>query len=75
MIKNCLARIGCLAVILVVLAAGWLLRDDIARWWQRLELTAASIPTEEVAERASRKLEQLVAGDGSRKLELSQVEI
>jgi len=75
MIKNCMARIGCLAVMLVVLAAGWLFRDEVTGWWQRLEITAASVPSEEVAERASRKLEDLVAGDGARKLELSQVEL
>lgn len=75
MIKNCLARIGCLAVILVVVAGGWLFRDDIAGWWQRLEITSASQPSEELAESATEKLEAVLARDGSRRLELSQAEI
>jgi hypothetical protein len=74
-IKSCLARIGCLALILVVLAVGWLFREEITGWWQRLEITAASAPSKEVAERASRELEDLVSGEGARKLELDQVEI
>ena len=76
MIKNCLARIGCLALILVVVAGGWFFRDDISGWWRRLEITSASQPSEDLAERATLKLEAAMAsGDGGWKLELNQAEI
>ncbi len=75
MIKNCLARVGCLALILVVVAGGWLFRDDLAGWWRRLEITSASQPSEDLAERATQKLEAVTARDGMRRLELSQAEI
>lgn len=75
MIKNCLARIGCLALILGVLAAGWWFRDDIAGLWRRLEITSSSEPSEELAERAAGKLEDMARRDGSRVLRLSQAEI
>ncbi|MGB5304382.1 MAG: hypothetical protein WBO43_14925 [Gemmatimonadota bacterium] len=75
MIKNCLARIGCLTLILVVVAGGWFFRDDIASWWRRLEITSASQPSEDLAERATSKLEAMASSDGARRLDLSQAEI
>jgi len=75
MIKNCLARIGCLALILVVVAGGWLFRDDIAGWWRQLEITSASEPSENLAERATSKLEAMASRDGPQRLELGQAEI
>ena len=75
MIKNCLARIGCLALILVVVAGGWFFRDDIAGWWRRLEITSASQPSENLAERATSKLEAMSSRDGPQRLELGQAEI
>ncbi len=75
MIKNCLARIGCLTLILVVVAGGWFFRDDIAGWWRRLEITSASQPSEDLAERATSKLEAMASSDGARRLDLSQAEI
>ena len=75
MIKNCLARIGCLTLILVVVAGGWLFRDDIAGWWRQLEITSASQPSENLAERATSKLEAMASRDGPQRLELGQAEI
>jgi len=75
MIKNCLARIGCLTLIVVVIAGGWWFREDIAGWWRRLEITAASEPSEELARRAADKLEGMAASDGPADLKLSQAEI
>lgn len=75
MIKNCLARVGCLALILGVLGAGWLFRDDIAGLWRQLEITSSSKPSEELAQRAASKLEDLARRDGPGALRLSQAEI
>lgn len=75
MIKNCLARIGCLTLIVVVVGGGWFFRDDIAGWWRQLEITSASQPSEDLAERATSKLEAMASSDGARRLDLSQAEI
>lgn len=75
MIKNCLARVGCLALILAVAFGGWFFRGDIGDLWRRLEITSASQPSEELADRAARKLEVLASRDGARRLDLDQAEI
>lgn len=75
MIKNCLARIGCLTLIVVVVGGAWFFRDDIAGWWRQLEITSASQPSEDLAERATSKLEAMASSDGARRLDLSQAEI
>ena len=75
MIKNCLARVGCLALILGVAAGAWVFREDLSGWWRRLEITSSSEPSEDLARRAAGKLEGLVSRDGPKGLELSQAEI
>ncbi len=74
MIKNCLARIGCLTVIAAVAAAGWWFRDDIGRLWNRLEITSTSVPSEELAARTESRLESFAAG-ASKEISLSQAEL
>ncbi len=75
LVKNCLSRIGCLTLILAVVAAGWWFRDDIAGWWNRLEITASSQPSEDLARRAEEELGRLAEAGGAAGLELSQAEI
>ncbi len=75
MIKNCLARIGCLSLVLIVVGGGWWFREDIAGWLQRLEITSASRPSEQLAARASEKLESFATPDGGDELALSQAEL
>lgn len=74
MIKGCLERIGCLTVVAVLLGAGWLFREDLARLWSRLEITAASEPSEAMADRAFTELEAVLIGRSSN-LDLTQAEI
>ncbi len=59
MIKNFLARIGCLTLVALVAAGAWLARDDIASWLGRLDLLPASEPSEALAVRAEQKLATL----------------
>jgi len=75
LVKNCLARIGCLTLIVGVVAAGWWFRDDIAGWWNRLEITASSQPSEDLARRAEGKLGRVAEMGGAAELRLSQAEI
>ena len=74
MIKRSLARLGCLGLILLVVAGVWWLRDDIGGVWNRLQITS-SRPSEALAERAVDKLDEFAAADEGSSLELSQAEI
>lgn len=75
MIKNCLARIGCLALVLAVVGGAWLFREDIATWWSRLDIGASSQPSEVLAQRAERKFLHLREGTGSAAVVFSQEEL
>ncbi len=75
MIRNCLARIGCLALIVLLVAGAWWFRHDLTRWWNRLEITSVSEPSEDLARRAEREVEEFVASDGRDGLTLTQAEI
>jgi hypothetical protein len=74
-IRNCLARIGCLALIVLLVAGAWWFRHDLTRWWNRLEITSVSEPSEDLARRAEREVEEFVASDGRDGLTLTQAEI
>ena len=75
MIKNCLARIGCLTLVVLIIGGGWWFREDIAGWWRRLEITASSQPSEDLARRAADKLQGVASPDRPTGLKLSQAEI
>ena len=75
MIKNFLARVGCLTLIAALVAGGWWLRDDISGLWNRLQITASSQPSERLAQRASEKVESFAQGDEGSRLQLNQAEL
>ncbi len=75
MIKSCLSRVGCLALIVLVLTTGWVFRKDISGWWNRLEISASSEPSEKLARDAGRKLQELADGRSGGRLVLSQAEL
>jgi hypothetical protein len=62
MIKSCLAKIGCLTVVVLVAAAAWLFRDEIGRAIGRLDVGEGSRPSEALARRADEKLAGLARG-------------
>jgi hypothetical protein len=74
-IKSCLSRVGCLALIVLVLTTGWVFRKDISGWWNRLEISASSEPSEKLARDAGRKLQELADGRSGGRLVLSQAEL
>ena len=76
MVKNCLARIGCLTMILVVVAGGWIYRGDIADWWTRLQRQSApSEPSESLATEAMTKLEELGTSSEPLTIRLTEPEL
>lgn len=76
MIRGCLAQIGCLTLLVLGGATGWLYQDEIASWWE--ERTAPALPTEpspEVAERASQRLTAFLESDDPGVLRFREVEV
>lgn len=63
--RGCAGRLGCLAVILLLLAAGgaWLARDSVGGWMADLELGGSAEPSERLANEAEQKLDA-IARDG-----------
>lgn len=62
--SGCLRRLGCLAILLLLLAAGaWLARDSLGGWMAGLELGGTAQPSEQLARDAEQKLDA-IARDG-----------
>ncbi|MFQ5689932.1 MAG: hypothetical protein ACE5HQ_06645 [Gemmatimonadota bacterium] len=75
LIRNFLAGIGCLTVLVVLLVAAWLYRDEIRSWWSgRGDVVSAEI-SPELAEAVEQKLNALVRGDDGPELRLSETEL
>ncbi len=68
MIRSCLARIGCLTLVVLLAAGAWLERDTLLGWW-RAHVADASVvngaPTAELGRRSSRKLDDFLRGRGA----------
>lgn len=62
MIRNLLAAIGCLTVIVVLALLGWYFQDDLREWWENRGGVAATEPSPELADAAAAKVEDLFAG-------------
>lgn len=76
--RSCLARIGCLTLLVLGAGAAWMWRDTIAAWWESRSVAAApgaASPSPELAERASRKLEAFVQGRGPDRVEFDGPEL
>lgn len=59
------SRFGCVLVLLVLLGAGWLVRDTIAGWLAGVEFGTGSAPSERLADAAEDKIDRMVR-DGVR---------
>ncbi len=75
MIKSFLARIGCLMLVVALGAGIWYLGDDVAGWWNRLEMSTSSEPSERLARHAEDKLQELADGRSDADVVLTQAEL
>jgi len=74
-IRNFLARVGCLTLIAVIGFGVWYFRDDIARAMGRVEVVArSSEPSEDLARRAEQKLNSL-SREGPSEVTFSESEL
>ncbi|MGW8283134.1 MAG: hypothetical protein ACWGON_07530 [Gemmatimonadota bacterium] len=75
MIRNFLARVGCLTLIAVIGFGVWYFRDDIATRLGRVEVVArSSEPSEDLARRAEQKLNSL-SREGPSEVTFSESEL
>lgn len=75
-IRGCLARIGCLTLLVAGVAAGWAYQDDIAAWWEERAAAPASVePSEELAARAEARLARALERQGQGEVRLSGAEV
>ncbi len=75
MVKNLLAGIGCLTLIVVLAVAGWWFRDDIRAWMNGRNTIVMEAPSPELALRAERKIEELIQGGGENETRFSEAEL
>lgn len=66
MIRGCLRGVGCLVILGVAAVAAWLYHDRALDWWRdwRAPEPVAVAPSEELADRVVRRMEDFVAGNG-----------
>ncbi|MFQ5679909.1 MAG: hypothetical protein ACE5HP_10680 [Gemmatimonadota bacterium] len=74
-IRNFFAAIGCLTVIVALVAAAWWYRDDLRAWWSARDRVEGIEPSPELAAAAAEKLESLAAGRGPDELRLNEMEV
>jgi hypothetical protein len=74
-VRNFFAAIGCLTVLLVLLVAGWLYREEIEEWLRSRNEIVMTEPSERLAAQAEEKLEDVVEGTGSDVIRLSETEL
>lgn len=75
LIRNFLAAIGCLTLILALAAAAWWYRDDLRAWWSARNRVEVVHPSPELAAATEEKLEALVAGRGPEEVRLNEMEV
>lgn len=75
-IRGCLARIGCLTLLVAGVTAGWMYKDDIAEWWEaRAPAPAAEEPSEALADRAERRVARVLRSRRGGEVRLDAAEL
>lgn len=75
-IRSCLARIGCLTLLVLAAGAAWMGRGRIADWWRsRSDTPVAEAPSRELANRASRRLDAFLQRRGPGRVEFDGPEL
>lgn len=75
-IRGCLARVGCLTLLVGGVAAGWAYQDDIAEWWEaRAPAAEGAEPSERLAERAETRLARMLESGRAGEIRLSGAEV
>lgn len=75
-VRSCLARIGCLTVIVVLAGAAWIWRGPLLAWWHEHDRpVAASAPSADLARTSGKKLDDFLRGRGPAHISFDQAEL
>jgi hypothetical protein len=76
LVRSCLARIGCLTVIVLVAAGAWVWRDSLRDWWRyHTHPTSVEAPSRELARESSHKLDDFLRGRGPARVTFDEAEL
>lgn len=73
--RNFFAAIGCLTVLLLLLVAGWLYREEIEEWLRSRNEIVMTEPSARLAEQAEEKIAGIVEGTGPDVIRITEMEL
>lgn len=76
LVRSCLARVGCLTLLVAGAVGGWYVHDDVVAWWEAREAPPVdAAPTAEIADRAETRLQRFLDAEGETELRLGESEV
>ncbi|MFW6192175.1 MAG: hypothetical protein ACOC83_01705 [Gemmatimonadota bacterium] len=76
LMRSCLARLGCLTLLVAGAVGAWYVHDDVVGWWEaRNAPSVDAAPTTEIADRAETRLRRFLDADGEAELRLGESEV
>lgn len=75
-IRDFLARVGCLTLLVAGVTLGWVYHDDISAWWKaRTPAPARAEPSERAAARAERRIDRVLRSARGGEVRLTAAEV
>jgi hypothetical protein len=76
LVRSCLARVGCLTLLVAGAVGTWYVHDDVLAWWEaRNAPTVDAVPTSEISDGAETRLERFLEAEGEAELRLGESEV
>lgn len=76
LVRSCLARVGCLTLLVAGAVGAWYVHDDVVAWWEaRNAPPVDAAPTTEIADRAETRLQRFLDAEGEAELRLGESEV
>lgn len=76
LVRSCLARVGCLTLLVAGAVGAWYVHDDVVAWWEARDAPPVdATPTTEIADRAETRLQRFLESEGEAELRLGESEV
>lgn len=76
LVRSCLARVGCLTLLVAGAVGAWYVQDDVVAWWEaRNAPPVDAAPTTEIADRVETRLQRFLEAEGEAELRLGESEV